>query len=273
MSGRRWWERTQACGSSSSPSHPLALPRSGSTLHRGYLPCAGAAQRETHPRAPSHTPGAAQEETQPGDSQFPPVRGTGVELGHCRCVVLFRIPHKSRAASALAAAAPAPRPAFMGEEAGGNLAFWVACAAAGPEFLRGQWHGPVINTPGLFAGKGRQRGWVTPHFLPFLEAAHSERDAGALITGCFHNTRQQARSRGRVRSPLCRRPSHPACITPWAPACPASVSPLRKGGNTAPSVASPSCLQEERECGCVSLQGVTKCVGSQPHFPLVQPPE
>lgn len=178
------------------------------------------------------SPSAAQEQTQPSDSQFLPVRSTGVELGHCQRVMPFRTPHKSRAASAPAASAPAPRMAFMGEETGGNLVFQAVRVAGGPEFLRGRWHGRVISTPGLFAGKGRQRGWVTPHFLPFLEAACSERDAGALITGCFHNTLQQAW--GRVRSPLCRPPSRPACIALWAPACPASVSPLSVEVETQP---------------------------------------
>lgn len=144
VSGRRWWERTQVCGSSRSPSHPPALLRPGSTLHRRYPPRAGADQRETHPRAPSHSPGTAQEQTQTSDSQLPPVRGTGVELCHGRWVMPLCISHKSWAAlaSAPAAAAPAPRLAFMGEETGGNLAFRVARAAGGPKFLHGWWQGP-----------------------------------------------------------------------------------------------------------------------------------
>lgn len=71
---------------------------------------------------------------------------------------------------------------------GENPEFRAVCVAIGSEFLGGQWHGPIISRPRLFAGKGRQRSWVTPHFLPFLEAAHSECDARALITSCFHNT-------------------------------------------------------------------------------------
>lgn len=112
-----------------------------------------------------------------------------MELGRCQRVMLLLTLRKSRAASAPAATTPAPRPALMGEETGGNLTFWAACAAGGSGFLGSRWHGPIISRPGLFAGTGRQRGWVTPRFLPFLEAARSERDAGALITGGFHNER------------------------------------------------------------------------------------
>lgn len=45
--------------------------------------------------------------------------------------------------------------------------------------------------------------------------------------------------------------------------------PLSIGVETQPKRCKPSCLQEERKCGCVSLQGVMKCGGSQPHVPLI----
>lgn len=144
VSGRRWWERTQACGSSTSASHPPRPAVSRFDLAPALPASCRGRPGETHPRAPSHSPGTAQEQTQPSDSQLPPVRGTGVELDHGRWVMPLCIPHKSWAASAPApaAAAPAPRLAFMGEETGGNLAFLVARAAGGPKFLHSWWQGP-----------------------------------------------------------------------------------------------------------------------------------
>lgn len=97
-----------------------------------------------------------------------------MELGHCQCVMPLRTLHKSQAASAPGTTAPASQPAFMGEEMGGNLVFQAARAAGSPEFLRSRWHGPVISTAGLFAGKGRQRGWVTPQ-LPSFPGSRSLR--------------------------------------------------------------------------------------------------
>lgn len=261
VSGRRLWERTQACGSSTCHHTPFCPDASQFNLAPGVTLVPG---QPSGKRVPEHPPTPPVQQTQPSASQSPPVRSTGVELGHCQCVMLLLTLRKSRAASALAAATPALRLALMGEETGGNVTFWAARAAGGSEFLGSRCHGPIISRPGLFAGTGRQRGWVTPRFLPFLEAARSERDAGALITGCFHNEHGASAALSAV--PL----SFPPGLH-----CPASVSPLHSDGNTSPSAANPGHLQE-RARGCVSLQGAMRCVRSlrgteQSRLPLKPP--
>lgn len=87
--------------------------------------------------------------------------------------------------------------------------FWGSACGWRPRIPARHRRGPVISRRGLFAGKGRQRGRVTPHFLPFLEAARSERDARALITGCFHNTGPGLLLLGALWHPL------PASVSPF----------------------------------------------------------
>lgn len=60
------------------------------TPHIPIQPCTGVIHlvpgqpsRKHIPEHLSTPPGMAQEQTQPGDSQFLPVRVTGVELGYC----------------------------------------------------------------------------------------------------------------------------------------------------------------------------------------------
>lgn len=208
------WEvlgEAQGCGSSSSPSQPT----SPSSLALGLSTlCQGSPVGNTSQSSFPHTLAWHRSNPSPVTPSSYQYESLGWNWGTAGVMLLCAL-HRSQPASAQSA------------ETGENPTFRAACVAIGSEFLGGLWQSLIISRPWLFAGKGRQRGWVTPHFLPFLEAAHSECDARALITSCFHNT--------STGLPPCSVTILPAQLP--SPAFPASVSSLSRGGNTALSAA------------------------------------